>query len=220
MPHRPNKVLVPTRVTSSKPSCELALQHVVDRRPGVGEIGVEVADAAAHALRQDLGIGGRDRLQHRVVEVFVEVEDLAVPVLPRVEALARAAARLPGSSRSRPARAPAAAAGQRQDAARRASRSSFLASAGRRAPARRRAGVGGLAEEELADQALEHHRRLGLLDAVAGGPHLVGGARLDADVLVAEQAGGEDSQRRIGRELDVALRSPAARRPGRASGRA
>ena len=41
----------PTRIASSKPCCELALQHVVDRRPGVGEVVEEVADAAAHRLR-------------------------------------------------------------------------------------------------------------------------------------------------------------------------
>src|SRR6185437_10201104 len=72
---------------------ELALQHVVDGRPGIREIVEEVAHTTAHFLRYDVGVGRGDRHENLAIEIFVEVEDLAVPVLPRIEPLARTALR-------------------------------------------------------------------------------------------------------------------------------
>src|SRR5688572_5897227 len=61
-----------------------------------------------------------------------------------------------------------------------------------------------LAEQELADQLLQHHRRLGDLDAVALGELLVLAARLEPDVGLAEQPRSEDRCGGVLREL-VAL---------------
>ena len=61
-----------------------------------------------------------------------------------------------------------------------------------------------LVEQELADQLLQHDRRLRLGDAAAVGEHLRVAARIEADVHLAEQARGEDRRDRVGREL-VAL---------------
>ena len=72
----------------------LALQHVVDRRPGIGGVVEDVADAAPHELRHHLGIAGGNGLQKVLVKRFVEREDLAVPVLPGIEPRAGAAAGL------------------------------------------------------------------------------------------------------------------------------
>src|SRR6185436_1798372 len=55
----------------------------------------------------------------------------------------------------------------------------------------------GLAEEKLADQSLEHHRRLRERNAVALGELLFLAARLEADVGLAEQARREDRRRRV-----------------------
>src|SRR5688572_6869787 len=62
----------------------------------------------------------------------------------------------------------------------------------------------GLAEQELADELLQHHGRLADLDAVARGEHLLVPARFQPDVGLAEQARGEDRRGRVLGEL-VAL---------------
>src|SRR6185503_1455503 len=54
-----------------------------------------------------------------------------------------------------------------------------------------------LAEQELADEALENHRRLRERDAVAVGELLVVAARLEPDVGFAEQPRSEDRRRRV-----------------------
>src|SRR5689334_19550095 len=48
-----------------------------------------------------------------------------------------------------------------------------------------------LVEQELADQVLEHHRRLREPQPVAALQHHAVAARLQPDVLLAEDAGGE-----------------------------
>src|SRR5437588_2026261 len=58
-----------------------------------------------------------------------------------------------------------------------------------------------LAEEELADELLQHDGRLGDRDAVARGERLVVAARLEPDVGFAEQPRGEDRGRGVLREL-------------------
>ena len=88
------------RACVSHAGCELALQQVVDRRPGVGDVAEEVARRRVRTeLRHHVRVGRGDRLEHRVVQALVEREDLAVPVLPRVEPLA--GRRAPRASRSR-----------------------------------------------------------------------------------------------------------------------
>ena len=65
----------------------------------------------------------------------------------------------------------------------------------------RGAGIGSLPGQELADQVLQHDRRLRLRDGVAGIEVLLVAAGFDADVLVAQQPGGQDLRGRILREL-------------------
>src|SRR5687768_5675942 len=55
----------------------------------------------------------------------------------------------------------------------------------------------GLAEQELPDEPLEHHRRLRDGDAVALGELLVVAARLQADIALAQQPRGEDRRRGV-----------------------
>src|SRR5258708_37010155 len=58
-----------------------------------------------------------------------------------------------------------------------------------------------LVEQELADQVLEHDRRLREAQTVAVLQHHAVAARFEPDVLLAEDPGGEDLRRRIAREL-------------------
>jgi hypothetical protein len=67
----------------------------------------------------------------------------------------------------------------------------------------------GLAGQELADQVFQHHGRLRLRHGVAGGQVLVVAAGLQADVLVTQQAGGQDLGRGVLGELEVAVRLPS-----------
>src|SRR5207248_6492126 len=59
-----------------------------------------------------------------------------------------------------------------------------------------------LAENVLPDQVFQAHRRLGVLDDVAGLERIVGGARYDGEKLVAEQATRKDLGHRIAGQLD------------------
>jgi hypothetical protein len=68
------------------------LRQVVDGRPCVGEVAEEVADTPAKRLRHRVLVGRRHRDQDGLVDVFVEVEDLAVPGFPWIQALTRTAA--------------------------------------------------------------------------------------------------------------------------------
>ena len=55
----------------------------------------------------------------------------------------------------------------------------------------------GLAIQELADQVFQHYRGLGGGHHVALGQVVLVGTRLDADVLVAQQAAGQDLERTV-----------------------
>ena len=65
----------------------------------------------------------------------------------------------------------------------------------------RRARIRRLVVQELPDQIFQHDRRLRHRNGVAGLEHLVVAARLQADVLLAEQARRQDLRRRILRKL-------------------
>src|SRR5512140_2986438 len=61
----------------------------------------------------------------------------------------------------------------------------------------RAAGLRGLAEEELADQVFQDHSRLRGGNVIALHQILVVGPGLDADVLLSQQAAGEDLHRAV-----------------------
>mmetsp|Transcript_18060 Transcript_18060/g.43066 ORF Transcript_18060/g.43066 Transcript_18060/m.43066 type:complete len:437 (-) Transcript_18060:245-1555(-) len=71
-----------------QPRLEAPLQQQVHRRPCIGDIAEEVADAGADGRGQHLGIGRRRGLEQVLVQRFVEGKDLAVPGFPRVQLLA------------------------------------------------------------------------------------------------------------------------------------
>src|SRR6266849_2066777 len=58
-----------------------------------------------------------------------------------------------------------------------------------------------LAEDVLADEVFEAHRRLGEFDLAAGFDHVVGGAGHQREVLVAEEPTRQDFGDRVGRQL-------------------
>ena len=195
---------------SSQAGSDLALQEVVDRRPGIADVAEEVVDAAcARAAARRSGSRGH-RLQHVLVERLVEREHLAVPVFPRIE-LARPALRRCSADAQPPARAAATMRRQRQQDA--VPRAAMLISSLRRA--RRCAARSALpASAALLNRNWPIRFSSTTADcvcviAVAGGEVLLVAARLEADVLVAQQAGGQDLGRRVLRELHAACRSPA-----------
>src|SRR5690606_38392023 len=53
-------------------------------------------------------------------------------------------------------------------------------------------------EQELANQVFQHQRRLGVADFSALAQHLLVAADADADVLLTQQAGGEDRRGGVG----------------------
>src|SRR5690606_40219274 len=57
------------------------------------------------------------------------------------------------------------------------------------------AALGGLAIDELADQLLQHDRRLREGNRIAALQHFAVRTRLEPDVLLAEQPGGENRRR-------------------------
>src|SRR5204862_6313034 len=60
---------------------------------------------------------------------------------------------------------------------------------------------GRLAEQELADEVLEHHRRLGQAQAVAVLQHHAVASGLEPDVLLAAESRGVDLGGRVARKL-------------------
>ena len=78
MPAMPIMVLVEHAQRHRAGVGRLALQQLVDGRPGVREVAEEVVHAGAHRRRQHGVVGLGDRLQRVVVERVVEREDLAV----------------------------------------------------------------------------------------------------------------------------------------------
>src|SRR5512140_2687727 len=66
-----------------------------------------------------------------------------------------------------------------------------------RVRSRRGIALCGLVEQELADQVLEHHGRLGSGNGIPCRQVLVVGAGLDAEVLLAQEAAGENLHRAV-----------------------
>jgi len=186
----------------------LALQEVVEADEDVGDVGEEVAHPPPHRLGHDVAIRGGHRPHHRRVEPFVEAVDRAVHRLERVARVAVARAGAAGEREedgdqggTRQHHLPGSLAGSLPSAAL-LKRNWLIRFSSTTADWVRRKPVA----------ALQHH-------AVAAG--------LEAEVLLAEDARGEDLGGRIARKTgrpyrDSSRRSPRSfrcrtvyRRPGR-----